>query len=248
MKNPFSLENKVILVTGASSGIGQSIAIESSKMGANIILLGRNRERLEETMGQLEGNGHTYYQCDLINEGELQEVVEKCTIVDGIVHSAGVGLTLPFKFTTSSVLDRIMDVNFKAPILLTQKMLKKKKLKKNSSIIYMGSVDGPVTGHVGNSIYSASKGALVAMAKSQAVELANQGIRVNCILPGRVETPLIKRDNISEEQVENNKLLYPLKRYARPEEISFYAIYLLSEASTFTTGSSLVIDGGFTLL
>lgn len=248
MNNPFSLENKTVLITGASSGIGQSVAIESSKMGANIILLGRNKERLEVTKNQLEGKGHIYYQCDLTNEEELQGIVEKCPLIDGIIHSAGVGLTLPFKFTTSPELDRMMNVNFKAPVVLTQKLLKKKKVNKNASIVYMGSIDGLVTGHIGNSIYAASKGALVASAKSQAVELANQGIRVNCILPGRVETPLINRGNISEEQVEKNKLLYPLKRYARPEEIAYYAIYLLSDASSFTTGSSLIIDGGFTLL
>ena len=114
--------------------------------------------------------------------------------------------------------------------------------------MYLSSIDGPITGHIGNSIYAASKSAIQGIAKVQAVELAAQRIRVNCILPARVETPFIHRDDISEEQVSKNQLSYPLKRYAKPEEIAYYAIYLLSNASTFTTGSSLAIDGGYTLL
>ena len=248
MYNPFNLINKTILVTGASSGIGKSIAIECSRMGAKLILIGRNECRLKDTFSLLEGNGHSYYCCDLISEEETSLFLETCPTIDGLVHSAGVGLTLPFKFTTASKLKRIMEINFEAPVLLTQKILKNKKMRTRGSIVYLSSIDGVLTGHIGNSIYSASKGALVGIAKSQAVELANQNIRVNCILPGRVDTPLISRKNISEEQVNANKNLYPLKRYARPEEIAYYAIYLLSDASTFTTGSNLVIDGGFTLL
>ncbi|EIY35031.1 hypothetical protein HMPREF1062_01399 [Bacteroides cellulosilyticus CL02T12C19] len=248
MYNPFDLTNKIVLVTGASSGIGQSICVECSRMGAKLILVGRNEERLKKTCSMLEGTGHFYHCCNLVCEEDIQSLLKKCSMVDGVVHSAGIGLTLPFKFTSSDELKRIMEINFHAPVLLTQKMLRSKKIQKGGSIIYLASIDGVLTGHIGNSIYSASKGALVGMAKVQAVELAAQNIRVNCILPGRVDTPLISRDNISKEQVEANKHLYPLKRYARPEEIAYYAIYLLSDASSFTTGSNLVIDGGFTLL
>lgn len=247
-ENPFSLANKTILVTGASSGIGRSIAIESSKMGAKLILIGRDQLRLEMTLSELSGNGHCYYVCDITHENDVIAFLERCPLVNGLVHAAGVGLTLPFKFTSTGELRRIMDVNFEAPVLLTQKLLKNKKISKQGSIVYLSSIDGVITGHIGNSVYSASKGALTGMAKSQAVELAKQNIRVNCILPGRVDTPLLNRGNISVEQVNENKELYPLKRYARPEEIAYYAIYLLSDASSFTTGSNLIIDGGFTLL
>lgn len=248
MCNPFGLFDKVILVTGASSGIGRSIAVEAAKMGAKLILIGRDEIRLKETFTTLEGDGHMFYLCDLICEEDVKMLLNECPIIDGLVHSAGVGLTLPFKFISTCDLRRVMDINFHAPVLLTQKLLKKKKIRNGGSIVYLSSIDGVLTGHVGNSIYAASKGALAGMAKSQAVELAVQNIRVNCILPGRVETPLLNRENISEDQVDKNKQLYPLKRYARPEEIAYYAIYLLSNASTFTTGSNLVIDGGFTLL
>ncbi len=246
--NPFTIENKIILVTGASSGIGKSIAVESSKMGAKLILVDRNLEGLNSTLSELSGDEHSVLCCDLSSENDITVLAEKSGAVDGLVHCAGIGLTLPFKFTSSEELNRVMNINFRAPILLTQQLLKKKKINKSSSIVYLSSIDGVVTGHVGNSIYSASKGAIAGIAKTQAIELATQKIRVNCILPGRVETPLIKRENISEEQVQKNKELYPLKRYAQPEEIAYYAIYLLSDASTYTTGSNLVIDGGFTLL
>lgn len=247
-ENPFSLSAKTILVTGASSGIGRSIAVESAKMGAKLILIGRDQRRLQMTLSELFGGGHQYYCCDITHEQEVVAFLEQCPLVNGLVHAAGIGLTLPFKFTSAGELNRVMNVNFEAPVLLTQKLVKSKKISKNGSIVYLSSIDGVVTGHIGNSIYSASKGALTGMAKSQAVELAKQNMRVNCILPGRVDTPFVNRGNISAEQVDKNKELYPLKRYARPEEIAYYAIYLLSDASSFTTGSNLIIDGGFTLL
>lgn len=246
--NPFSLEGKTILVTGASSGIGRAIAVASSRLGAQLILVGRDNHRLTETLNCLHGSNHSVYSCDITDSSLVGELIDQLPKLDGLVHSAGVGLTLPFRFISEKELKRVMDVNFTAPVLLTQRLLKSKHLNEGASIVYLASIDGVVTGHVGNSIYSASKGALVGMAKSQAVELASYRIRVNCISPGRVETPLIQRDNISEEQVAANKKLYPLKRYAQPEEIAYYAVYLLSDVSTFTTGSNLVIDGGFSLL
>ena len=248
MYNPFSLIGKTILVTGASSGIGQSIAVECSRMGAKMILVGRNEERLKKTYMMLAGSSHSYYCCDLVDDEAVKRMLDKCIIIDGLVHAAGVGLTLPFKFTSSNELKRIMEINFQIPVLLSHKILKNKKINRGGAIVYLSSIDGVLTGHIGNSIYAASKGALTGMAKVQAVELAAQNIRVNCILPGRVDTPLIYRDNISEEQMDANKRLYPLRRYARPEEIAFCAVYLLSDASSFTTGANIVVDGGFTLV
>lgn len=246
--NPFSLEGKRILVIGASSGIGRSIAVECSRMGANLILVARNEERLKETMAKLETGNHLYFTCDITNYQSVIDLYDRIGNLDGIVQSAGLGLTLPFKFTTNEILRKIMNLNFEAPVLLIQGLLKRKAINKGASIVYLSSIDGPITGHVGNSVYAASKSAIVGMAKVQAIELAAQQIRVNCILPARVETSFIQRDNISEEQVRKNQLSYPLKRYARPDEIAYYAVYLLSDASSFTTGSSLVIDGGYTLI
>ncbi len=122
------------------------------------------------------------------------------------------------------------------------------KAKYESSIVFLSSIDGPVTAHIGNSMYAASKGAVSAMVKGMAVDLASKEIRVNALLPGMIETPLIHCGDITEEQLKEDKKLYPLRRYGKPEEIAYAAIYLLSNASSFTTGANLVIDGGFTLL
>jgi len=247
MNNPFSLEGKKILVTGAASGIGRSVAVEASKMGATVVLVDLNKERMKETLGLMVEGNHQTMAADLTKSENLEQIASQIGGLDGLVSCAGVGLTLPFKFCGEDDLKRVMAINFYAPVLLTQTLVKRKKINKNASIVYMASIDGTVTGHIGNSIYSATKGAILGSARSQALELAPRGIRVNCVSPARVNTPLIKRDNISEEQVKANMQLYPMKRYAEPEEIAYYIIYLLSDASTYTTGSNLVIDGGFTI-
>lgn len=247
MNNPFSLKGKKVLVTGAASGIGRSVAVEASKMEADVFLVDLNEERMKETLSLMDSGNHKLFTVNLTDSKALEELACEMDSLDGLVNCAGVGLTLPFKFCGEEELKRVMAINFYAPVLLTQTLVKKKKINKNASIVYMASIDGTVTGHIGNSIYSATKGAVLGSVRSQALELASRGVRVNCVSPARVNTPLIKRDNISEEQVQANMQLYPLKRYAEPEEIAYYIIYLLSNASTYTTGSNLVIDGGFTI-
>lgn len=247
MNNIFSLVDKTILITGAASGIGRCVALEASKLGAKLTLVDINKEGLEYTLCMLEGNNHTIKMCNLTDADNRSDLVDFSPELDGLVHCAGIGQTLPFKFYGEKELRRIMDINFFGPTFLTQSLLKKKKIKNNCSIVYMSSIDGTVTGHIGNSGYSASKGAIMGSVRSQALELANRGIRVNCVSPARVNTPLIQRDNISKEQVDSNKQLYPMKRYAEPIEIAGYIIYLLSDVSTYTSGSNLIIDGGFTI-
>jgi len=248
MYNPFSLENKSILVTGASSGIGKAIAIECSKMGASVTVTGRSEERLNETFEQLRNGNHKKIVCDLQSEENIKELSTQLPALNGIVHAAGIVKTLPFQFVSSTELSKIFDVNFLAPVLLSQTLVKSKKISKDASIVFISSIDGPVTAHVGNSMYAASKGAVTAMAKNMAVDLASKKIRVNCILPGMTETPLIYNGDITQEQLELDMKLYPLKRYGKPEEIAYAAIYFLSDASAWTTGANLIIDGGFTLL
>ena len=246
--NPFSLEQKLILVTGAASGIGRSVAVEASKMGATVILVDLNESQMQETISMMSPGEHSFITADLTSNNSINYISEVVDTLDGVVNCAGVGLTLPFKFCSEKELKRIMSINFFAPVLLVQSLLRAKKIKNKASIVYLASIDGTQTGHIGNSAYSASKGAIMGSVRSQALELAGKGIRINCVSPARVNTPLIRRDNISDEQVLVNMQLYPLKRYAEPEEIAYYIIYLLSDASTYTTGSNLVIDGGFTLL
>jgi len=248
MYNPFSLAGKTILVTGASSGIGRATAIECSKMGATIILTARNKERLQETLSQMEGEGHTIVVADLNNEDERKILVDESPVLNGLVNCAGIQNILPFEFINHEKLNYMMNVNFIVPALLSSQFVKIKKITKNSSIVFISSIDGPLIAYPGSSMYSASKGALVALAKNMAVDLSPKKIRVNCVLPGMTETPLIHDDAFTQEQLEANMKLIPLKRFAKPEEIAYAVIYLLSDASSWVTGSSLVIDGGFTLL
>lgn len=247
MNNIFSLFGKSILITGAASGIGRCVAVEASKLGASLTLVDINEEMLKETFSMLDEGCHSIEVKDLTNSNSRLELTNCVPKLDGVVHCAGVGFTLPFKFCGEKELGRIMDINFFSPTYLTQNLIKNKKINNNCSIVYMASIDGTVTGHIGNSCYSASKGAIMGSVRAQALELASRGIRVNCVSPARVNTPLLKRDNISKEQVDYNKQLYPMKRYADPIEIAGYILYLLSDVSRYTSGSNLIIDGCFTL-
>ena len=246
--NPYSLEGKTILVTGASSGIGKATAIECSKLGARVVITGRDEARLQQTLSSLEGEGHVVITADLGEDDGIRFLVERVPVLNGIVHAAGISDTVLFQFLKKERLENIFNINFFAPVVLSQLLLKKKLLQKGGSIVFLSSIDGPVTAHIGNSMYSATKGALSAMMQNMSIELASKGIRGNAVLPGMTETPLIHNDDITQEQLNKDMELYPLKRYADPREIAWAIIYLLSDASTFTIGASLVVDGGFTIL
>ena len=248
MYHPFSLENKTILVTGASSGIGRAIAVECSKMGASVIITARNEARLLETLTKMHGNHHSVIVADLNSPEDISLLVEKNPVLDGLVHCAGLVKTVPFQFVNADSLTEIMSVNFTAPTLLSAQLVKKKKMAKDASIVFVSSVSGLLCVWAGNSIYSASKAAINGMMKNMALELASKGIRVNSVNPGMVDTHILDAGTISSEQIEEDKKRIPLKRYGKPEEIAYSVIYLLSDASQWTTGTSLIIDGGYTLL
>ena len=241
--NPFSLEGKTILVTGASSGIGRGIAGTCSKMGANIVLGGRNETRLNETLSEMEGNGHLLAVADLTKKEELEKMVDTLPKLDGIVHCAGIGQRILCKQLQESDVDNVMDMNFKAPVLLQTEILKKKKINKAASIVFIASIAAE-SPSVGNSIYSASKGAIISYANCLVVELAPRKIRVNCISPAMVWTDLILKDGISEEELKEDEQKYPLKRYGNPDDIANLAVYMLSDASSWMTGSNVRITGG----
>ena len=246
--NPYSLEGKTILVTGASSGIGKATAIECSKLGARVIITGRDEARLQQTLSSLEGEGHVVIAAGLGEDDGIRFLVERVPVLNCIVHAAGISDTVLFQFLKKERLENLFNINFFAPVVLSQLLLKKKLLRQGGSIVFLSSIDGPITAHIGNSMYSATKGALSAMMRNMSIELASKGIRVNAVLPGMTETPLIHNDDITQEQLNKDMELYPLKRYADPREIAWAIIYLLSDASTFTIGANLVVDGGFTVL
>lgn len=247
MSNPFSLQGKTILVTGASSGIGRATAIECSKMGAHLILCGRNEERLSETQRMLEGEGHQMHVVDLADEVQLKELATKVPSLDGLVNNAGVNNLLPLNFINREKLMQVLEVNTIAPILLTQLLVKKKKLNQGASIVFTDSISGPYVASPGNAMYSASKGAIAGFVKNAALELASKNIRVNAVCPGQIDTGLFDSRKITQEEIEQEIKKYPLKRIGKPEEVAWAMVYLLSDASSFTTGASIVVDGGFTL-
>jgi NAD(P)-dependent dehydrogenase (short-subunit alcohol dehydrogenase family) len=247
--NPFSLKGKTILVTGASSGIGKQTAIECAKLGASVIITGRDATRLQDTFDLLEGdaNAHKQVIADLLKEEDVNHLLKEVDKVDGVVLCAGKGLTLPVQFCTREKFDEIFNINFFSPIEVLRLLYKKKQINKEGSVVILASLGGTQIYSGGNSIYGASKAALNSMMRFCAKEFAPRKIRVNSICPGMVDTPLIHRGTVSDEQLEQDKERYPLKRYGTPEDIAYGAIYLLSDASSWLTGQDLVLDGGVSI-
>ncbi|MDD3945294.1 MAG: SDR family NAD(P)-dependent oxidoreductase [Bacteroidales bacterium] len=248
MHNPFTLEGKTILVTGASSGIGKAIAIESSKMGANVIITGRNEERLKKTYYLLKGSGHGFIVADFSVKEDIERLHKELPVIDGLVNCAGLTKVAPFSFATRDSFEEVMNVNFFAPTELTRLMVKTKKIRKGASIVFISSVSGVYCSAVASAIYSSSKGAVNGLVKGVALDLAPKGIRVNSVNPGMIDTDIFTGSAITDEQLKTDMLRYPLGRYGKPEEVAYAVIYLLSDAATWITGSNLLIDGGYTLL
>ena len=234
------------MVTGASSGIGQATAIECSKMGARVVVTGRNEERLNETFTQLEGEGHMKIMANLNLQSDIDALVEACPVLDGLVNNAGRGKSKPVNFLKLEDLQDVFQTNLFGVALLTKGLLKKKKLSKGSSIVFTSSISSHMTA-AGLSIYASSKAALCGYMRTCAIELGAKGIRANAILPGMVETKLINSGTYTDEDKQNDLTLYPLGRYGRPEEIALAMVFLLSDASAWITGSEMIIDGGRSL-
>ena len=235
------------MVTGASSGIGQATAIECSKLGAKLIVTGRNAERLDKTRGLLQGDGHQQILAELTDAAQVQALLDQLHEIDGLVLCAGKGMTFPFVFCTRDKFDDLFDVNYFAPVELLRLLVKKKKLRKSSSVVFVSSIGGNGSYNYGNAIYGATKAAMNSTMKFCAKELADKRIRVNSVCPGMVNTKLIQNGAISDEQQRLDMERYPLKRYGEPNDIAYGIIYLLSNASSWVTGTSLTIDGGFIL-
>jgi len=241
--NPFSLSGKQILVTGASSGIGRGIALACAKMGATVIVTGRNTERLNETLGLMPTGDHKAISADLVKAEDIDRLVDSLPKLDGFVQCAGVGSRVACKDVTQETIDHTMNANFEAPVLLQSAILRKKKINKAASIVYIASI-AAWSPSMGNGIYSASKGAIISYAQCLAQELAPRLIRVNCICPAMVWTDLVLQEGVTREDLQEDEKRYPLKRYGTPEDIANLAVYLLSDASVWMTGSCVEITGG----
>ena len=248
--NPFSLEGKTVLVTGASSGIGRGIAVVCAQMGARLILNGRNEERLKETFSMLESKDHQILVADLSQQEDLQLMADTLPELQGWVNSAGIPKVSTIKHFDRKDVEDIFNVNVVSTMLLLSMLVKKKKLKRDASVVFISAVTGAFVGSIGDTSYCATKGAVNGFMKGAALELASQGIRINSINPGLVPTNILNLANDlagEEHHVEMMLERYPLKRLGTPEDIANGAVYLLSDASSWVTGTNLVIDGGYLL-
>lgn len=246
--NPFSLENKTILITGASSGIGEATAIACDQQGATLLLLGRNEERLLGTLNKLSKRNHKVLAIDLTNFEDLAERIpvflKEVNSIEGIVHAAGITSTYPFKLFKPEHLDNILKVNVQTAFYLTKLVLAKLN-KQGSSLVFISSIMASV-GEKAKIMYAISKGAVSAGAKSLAIEYASRNVRVNSIAPGIVNTPMTANATYKKNKTLLAETLaqYPLG-FGEPEDVAYSCVYLLSEASKWITGTEIVIDGGY---
>lgn len=246
MNNLFSLEGKTILVTGASSGIGRGICVDCSKMGATIHLMARNEERLNETLLQMEGDNHVIHKADLCISDEIFNMVDTLPNLDGIVLCAGIVKTMPVKNIKEEAMTEIFNTNIMGDIKLVSRLLKKKKMNHGCSVIFISSVS-TFNVKIGNSLYSATKGAVNSFAKAMALEVAKQKMRVNCIQPGFIPSAILNSGAIEEDSyLKFYAERHPLG-FGTPTDIANCCIYLLSDAARWVTGSIFTIDGGYTL-
>lgn len=247
--NPFALTGKTILITGGAGGIGAAVARTCVQLGARVLLTDIREDALEITIKSLplpqSGEQNLCFTADLTNPEHLANLVEYCPALDGLVCNAGVMKLTLTQFITEEELARIQKINLNAPILLTRSLLKKKKINKGGSIVFTASAAGVYRVSPGNGIYATTKCGIDAFMRTVALEMGPKGIRCNSVNPGMVETALI--GSFTEEQKEKEKLNYPLRRFAKPEDIAYGIAYLLSDASSFVTGTALKIDGGMTL-
>lgn len=246
MSHPFSLEGKTILVTGATAGLGRQTAINASQMGAQVVITGRNRERLDATFAQLAGTGHSAFPADLTDQAQRDVFATQLPALDGIAHCAGVTLLHPFKFSDEKRYREVYAINVEAPLFLTQRLFKHRKLKDGGSIAFIASL-GAFIGARGHSIYAGSKAAIVGIMRVLAHELSGNAIRVNCISPGMVKTEVVTgfAEQVSAEVVAADEARYPLG-YGTAEDVANTVVFYLSPASKWITGTNLVMDGGLT--
>lgn len=242
--NPFSLQGKQILITGASSGIGRATAIECSKLGASVVITARRQDALQETFSMLEGNGHQLIVADLSVAEDIKSIASSVAKLDGIVFNAGTSMLRPVKYIKESEFKEILNINMVSSSLLLSETLKQKKLNDSASVVFTASTAGLFDPVAGNAMYSASKGAVCAFAKNAALELASRKIRVNTVCPGMVNTKMIQIGKEFEQFELDSGKWCPLGRFGEPEEIAKAFVYLLSDASAWITGTNLIIDGG----
>jgi NAD(P)-dependent dehydrogenase (short-subunit alcohol dehydrogenase family) len=250
VKNFLTLEGKSIIITGASSGIGRQCAITASQIGATVALIGRDAQRLNETYSLMEPGNHLKVSFDITNyeliDTMIASIVNKIGKINGFIHSAGIEIIKPILAMKAEDYEKLFAINVISGFEIAKIISHKKNLSpQGASFIYLSSVMG-ILGETGRVAYCASKGALIAAVKAMALELIPKNVRVNCLLPGIVETPMVKNllDSLLDESKQAIIDKHPLG-LGKPEDIAYWCAFLLSDLSRWVTGSSLVIDGGY---
>lgn len=250
MLNLLDLSDRTILVTGASSGIGRATSVLLSQLGARIVLVGRRVEQLEHTASLMESDRHLVRPCDLSKSEEipawLKQLSRETGPLHGLVHSAGVQVIKPVRFLNQDTFDELMLINLTVAMQLAKGFRQKDVCTKPSSVVFLSSVMG-IVGQPGLSAYAASKAGLIGLAKSLALELAPEGIRVNCVAPGQVRTEMAERmeQTLGPDQVAKIESMHPLG-LGEPRDVACSIAFLLADTAKWMTGSTLVVDGGYT--
>lgn len=244
------LKGKNIIITGASSGIGRSCSVLASKLGANVHLMARDITRLEETYSKLDSGNHSISRIDVTKSNEIEDVVKACVEksgpMDGFVHCAGIEMTLPLSLMNSEKYNLLFSTNTISALEFARVLSKKKNINPvGGSFVFISSVMGQL-GSVGKVAYCSSKSALSSASKAIALELANKHIRVNCVLPGIVETEMFENmiKELPEESIKDIYSKHPLG-IGKPEDVANLCMFLLSDLSKWITASEIVIDGGY---
>ncbi len=243
MCEKFSLKGKKILITGASSGIGKACAADFHKQGAELFLLGRSPSKLLEM--EKSYADAKLIKADIATEEGRKILCESLAPVDCIVFCAGINKPAPLKFASNDDIDAVLDTNLLAQIKLTRDLLKKNLINPSASLVYLSSASALIS-NAAFSVYGASKAALVAFVKAMAVELAAKKIRVNCVSPALVKTPMNQKflEEMPElAEVDEKKYLLG---YGQAENVADAVNFLLSDAASWITGTNLVVDGGYT--
>lgn len=241
--NKFKLDNRTILITGASSGIGRACAVEASGMGATCILVGRNLSELQQTK-ELCINQSSIVIADLTNDIDLKKIISDIPQVDGVVHCAGIINPRPIKFLKSENIKEVFDINFNAPVLLTSALLQGNKIANEASIVFISSISSQFP-YFGGSVYVSSKAALESFSKTLAIEVASKKIRSNVLLPALVKTQMLEKTKqaAGDENFALYESKYPLG-FGQPDDVANAVCFLLSHEAKWITGSELKMDGG----
>ena len=243
MENPFSLKDKCILVTGASSGIGQRVAIRLSLEGAKVIIVGRNESRLSETFSELQGEGHVSFVADITDEKILKEGVSSVGVLNGVVHCAGVTSHIPSQLIGKKQIDEVFKINFEAPVLLNRFLISQRKLAEGASLVFLSTI-ATLHPYYGGGLYTSSKKALEGYVTTLALEMAPRKIRANCVSPAMVESPMLDKvkQTLSPESMVAMESVHPLG-FGTTDDVANTILFLLSDASKWITGANITMGG-----